>query len=136
MSLRMSAVRVRMTTSPDIPPGGNSKRETTMTSSTSSPKGTALITGASAGIGAIYADRLAKRGYDLILVARNADRLNALATRLTAETGRSVSTIAADLNDRAGLSKIENLLRDDKSITVLVNNAGVGSVASVLDGNV
>jgi len=107
-----------------------------MTSSTTSPKGTALITGASAGIGAIYADRLAKRGYDLILVARNADRLNALAARLAAETGRSVSTVAADLNDRTGLSKIENLLRDDKSITVLVNNAGVGSVASVLDGNV
>lgn len=107
-----------------------------MTSSNTPPKGTALITGASAGIGAVYADRLARRGYDLILVARNADRLNALASRLTAETGRSVSTLAADLNDRRALSKIEEVLRDDQSITMLVNNAGVGSVASVLDSNV
>jgi short-subunit dehydrogenase len=107
-----------------------------MNSSSTSPKGTAVITGASAGIGAVYADRLAKRGYDLVLVARRADRLTALASRLIAETGRSVSTIAADLNDKAGLSKIENLLRDDTSITVLVNNAGVGSVASVLNGGV
>jgi len=103
---------------------------------TSSPKGTALVTGASAGIGAVYADRLAKRGYDLILVARNADRLNTLAARLSEETGRSVKTIAADLNDKAALLKIENVLRDDKSITVLVNNAGVGSVASILNGDV
>ena len=103
---------------------------------TSSPKGTALVTGASAGIGAVYADRLAKRGYDLILVARNTDRLNTLAARLSEETGRSVKTIAADLNDKAALLKIENVLRDDKSITVLVNNAGVGSVASILNGDV
>jgi uncharacterized protein len=107
-----------------------------MTSSTESTKGTALITGASSGIGAVYADRLAKRGYDLILVARNAGRLSALATRLIAETGRSVTTIAADLNDKSALSKIEGVLRDDKSITMLVNNAGVGSVASVLKGDV
>jgi uncharacterized protein len=107
-----------------------------MTSPNTSPKGTALITGASAGIGAVYADRLAKRGYDLILVARNADRLNALAARLGAETGRSVRTIAADLNDKASLSTVERVLRDDASITMLVNNAGVGSVASVLNGDV
>lgn len=100
------------------------------------PKGTALITGASAGIGAVYADRLAKRGYDLILVARNGDRLKTLASRLAAETGRNVQTIAVDLNDKAGLSKIESVLRDDKSITLLLNNAGIGSVASVLAGNV
>ena len=56
-----------------------------------STKGVALITGASAGIGAIYADRLAKRGYDLILVARNAERLNAVARDLRAETGREVT---------------------------------------------
>ncbi|MBB5371752.1 MULTISPECIES: SDR family oxidoreductase [unclassified Janthinobacterium] len=107
-----------------------------MTSPTPSPKGTALVTGASAGIGAVYADRLARRGYDLILVARNAGRLQALAARLSAETGRSVQTIAADLNDKAGLSKIEAVLREDPSITMLVNNAGVGSVASVLNADI
>ncbi len=107
-----------------------------MTSATPSNKGTALITGASSGIGAVYADRLAKRGYDLILVARNAGRLGNLANRLMAATGRSVKTIAADLNDKAARSKIEHVLRDDESITMLVNNAGVGSVASVLKGDV
>ncbi|QDE39502.1 SDR family oxidoreductase [Luteibacter pinisoli] len=106
-----------------------------MTSSSTSPKGIALVTGASSGIGAIYADRLAKRGYDLLLVARNADRLQALATRLNAETGRTVDTLAADLNDKAGLSKVESVLRDNERITVLVNNAGVGSVASVLNSS-
>ena len=75
------------------------------------PEGTALITGASSGIGAVYADRLARRGYDLILVARNRDRLEALATRLADETGRSVRVIAADLNDRADLARVEQVLR-------------------------
>jgi short-subunit dehydrogenase len=67
--------------------------------SKSATKGRALITGASSGIGAIYADRLAKRGYDLILVARNRNRLATLAQRLKDETDRSIETIAADLND-------------------------------------
>ena len=66
-------------------------------------KGTALITGASAGIGAIYADRLAKRGYDLILVARDKTRLAGLAQRLRNSTGRSVDTVAADLNAKPDL---------------------------------
>jgi uncharacterized protein len=101
-----------------------------------STKGIALITGASAGIGAIYADRLAQRGYDLILVARNEARLNALATRLSSETGRSIETVAADLNDKTALAKIENILRENSNITMLVNNAGIGSVASVLNGDV
>jgi uncharacterized protein len=103
---------------------------------TAHTQGIALITGASTGIGAIYADRLAKRGYDLILVARNQTRLNALASRITATTGRSVETVAADLNDRTALAKVESMLRENKGITMLVNNAGVGSVASVLNDNV
>ncbi len=99
-------------------------------------KGTALITGASAGIGAIYADRLAKRGYDLILVARNQSRLAALAQRLKSETARSVETIAADLNDKADLARIETTLRTNASIALLVNNAGVGAAAPLLSSDV
>ena len=92
-------------------------------------KGVAVVTGASSGIGAVYADRLAKRGYDLILMARNEERLKAVASRVESKTGRKVTVVPADLSDSASLAKVEALLRDDKSITLLVNNAGVGSVA-------
>jgi short-subunit dehydrogenase len=101
----------------------------------SNPKGTALITGASSGIGAIYADRLARRGYDLILVARNEQRLNAVADKLRGETGRTVTVMSADLNDRGSLAKVETVLRGNAEITMLVNNAGVGSVASILQAD-
>jgi short-subunit dehydrogenase len=104
--------------------------------SSPSPKGVALITGASTGIGAIYADRLAKRGYDLILVARNERRLNDAAKRLRTETGVQVTPLLADLNDKAGLAKVEAVLREDPNITMLVNNAGIGSVASILQADV
>src|ERR1700719_3885690 len=100
---------------------------------TSNPNGTALITGASAGIGAVYADRLAKRGYDLILVARNEVRLKSLAARLNSETGRSVKLQHADLGDKAELAQIETTLQHDASITMLVNNAGTASVAPLLN---
>lgn len=99
---------------------------------TSSSKGTALITGASRGIGAVYADRLAKRGYDLILVAREAARLQALATRLKSETGRSVAILAADLGDETDLAKVEATLRTDPNITLLVNNAGTAALTPLL----
>jgi len=99
-------------------------------------KGTALITGASSGIGAVYADRLAKRGYDLILAARNEARLEELSDRLTADTGRSVTPLRADLSDKADLGKVEQVLREDKSITMLVNNAGVGAVTPLLQTDV
>lgn len=97
--------------------------------SDSNTKGFALITGASTGIGAVYADRLAKRGYDLILVARDEARLNALAERLRAETGVKVEVIKADLTDKADLLKLEQRLAADTSITTLVNNAGVAGAS-------
>ena len=99
-------------------------------------KGTALITGASSGIGAVYADRLAKRGHDLILVARNRERLEALAAGLRNETGCSISVIAADLNDRLARARVEEVLRTDPSVTVLVNNAGVGAPSRLLDTDI
>jgi short-subunit dehydrogenase len=104
--------------------------------STTKMTGTAVITGASSGIGAVYADRLAKRGYDLILVARNRSRLATLAQRLESETGRSIDTIPADLNDKADLARIETTLRTNAAITLLVNNAGVGATAPLLDSDV
>jgi short-subunit dehydrogenase len=105
-------------------------------STTDKTLGTALITGASSGIGAIYADRLAKRGYDLILVARNVDRLGALARRLSAETGRTVTPLVADLADRDDLREVEEVLRAESRITVLVNNAGFGSAVPLLQADV
>ncbi len=96
-------------------------------------KGTALITGASSGIGAVYADRLARRGYDLIVVARSQDKLNALAKKLTTETGRTIEVVAADLTKKSELAQVEKILREDASITMLVNNAGVGAIKPLLD---
>jgi short-subunit dehydrogenase len=95
-------------------------------------KGSALITGASTGIGAVYADRLARRGHDLILVARNATRLAAVAQRIARQTGRSVETIVADLEDKADVERVAATLRANERITVLVNNAGLGATAPLL----
>lgn len=97
-------------------------------------KGAALITGASTGIGAVYADRLAKRGYDLVLVARDHQRLADLAAQLAHETGMKVDTVKADLTDKVDLTKIEQRLRTDTSITMLVNNAGI-SVSPPFNGS-
>src|SRR5712691_6759162 len=104
--------------------------------SNSSNKGVAVVTGASSGIGAVYADRLAKRGYDLILVARDEARLKSLSARLTSETGRSIKVLRADLSNKTELAKVEATLRDDPSMTMLVNNAGIASVAPLLDADI
>jgi short-subunit dehydrogenase len=103
---------------------------------TPSTLGTALITGASTGIGAVYADRLAKRGHDLILVARDEARLNTLAQRLRAETGVKVDVLRADLTARPDLLAVELRLVGDPAITVLVNNAGIASAGDFIDTEV
>ena len=99
-------------------------------------KGIARITGASSGVGAVYADRLAKRGHDLILVARNNDRLASLARRLTSDTGRKVATVQADLISPADLRRVEDILRTNAEISLLVNNAGVGAIKPLLASDV
>lgn len=98
-------------------------------------KGYALITGASSGIGATYADRLARQGYDLMLVARNQHRLERLATQLNANTQRDIHVVVADLNLPADLARVEQILHDDSRISLLVNNAGIGATASLLDSD-
>lgn len=99
-------------------------------------EGVALVTGASAGIGAVYADRLARRGYDLILTARRTERLKALADKLAAETGQKIETVAADLANQADVKRVEDLLSSDTRITMLVNNAGAASVTPLINSNV
>lgn len=86
---------------------------------------TAMVTGASTGIGAIYADRLAHRGHDLILVARNIARLEALAARLRAETGRSITVLPADLTDPNQLATVTQAIANTPNLGLLVNNAGM-----------
>ena len=97
--------------------------------------GTALVTGASSGIGKVYADRLAKRGYDLVLVARDEARLKALAETLGTETGRKVEVLRADLTDAADLATVAARLADDLTITLLVNNAGMALNGGLLEND-
>ena len=103
--------------------------------STSISKGTALITGASTGIGAVYADRLAKRGYDLILVARSLDKLIEVAEQIKSTTGRKVETLQADLIAPADVLRVANRLSTDSSITALVNNAGIAAANKLLESD-
>ena len=86
-----------------------------------------LITGASSGIGAVYADRFAARGHELVLVARDAARLDALAARLTAQFGAPVEVLPADLTDPTGLARVEAHVREHPRLGVLVNNAGMAA---------
>ncbi len=113
-----------------------SSSSSSASSSTATPLGTALITGASTGIGAVYADRLAQRGYDLILVARQRDRLSALADTLATKHGRVVEVLDADLGDPAQRRRVEDRLREDARITLLVNNAGIGTHTPLLESDV
>jgi short-subunit dehydrogenase len=99
-----------------------------------STHGLALVTGGSSGIGAAYADRLARRGCGLILVARDRPRLDQQAEHCRA-LGATCTVIAADLTDRADLRRIARLLREDPVITLLVNNAGIATLEPLAGGD-
>lgn len=90
-------------------------------------QGTALVTGASSGIGAVYAQRLAARGFDLLLVARDLQRLEEAACQLRAEHGVQVEVLKADLTQKEDVLKLEQRLRSDSSISLVLNNAGVAA---------
>src|SRR5258706_2338815 len=100
--------------------------------SNSPSKGTALITGASRGIGAVYADRLAKRGHDLILVARSVEPLKAFAASLSSTSRLHITFIVAELNNETDRAKVETKLKDDPSISMLAHNLGFASVDPLL----
>ncbi|SDO70395.1 hypothetical protein SAMN05216303_102136 [Rhodoferax sp. OV413] len=94
-----------------------------------SSKKVALVTGASSGIGAVYADRLAARGYDLILVARRADRLEALCAQVSKAHGIKAEAIVADLTQDQDVARIETILATNGDVQILVNNAGLARLA-------
>jgi short-subunit dehydrogenase len=98
--------------------------------------GTALITGASTGIGATYANRLAQRGYDLILVARSKPNLEKLAKTLSTEFAVDIRVLPADLTVEADLARVEATLRTDASITLLVNNAGSATLGALAGADI
>ena len=91
-------------------------------------QGIAVITGASSGIGKVYADRFAKRGYDLLLVARRKDRLDELSKELQQKHAVKVDTLVADLTKHEDLEKVGKAIASDERISVLVNNAGTAVV--------
>src|ERR1700678_315930 len=99
-------------------------------------KGTVVITGASGGIGSVYADRFAKRGYDLFLIARDGKRLGEVANRASEQYNVSVETLIIDLTDKAALLKLEARLQADKNVSILVNNAGFGGTKSLVESSV
>jgi len=92
-----------------------------------------LITGASTGIGASYAERFARRGHDLVLVARDVARMEALASRLRQECGVAIDVIQADLTQATDLATVETRLRDDARIGILINNAGTAIGGSFIE---
>ena len=102
-------------------------------SKATSVKGTAVITGASTGIGKVFAERLAKRGYDLIVIARRVDRLNLLSAELKKEYGVSVQPIPADLANSTQLRDVAEMIAADERVSLLLNNAGTATLGAFVD---
>jgi short-subunit dehydrogenase len=104
-----------------------------MSNQSGSGNGIAVVTGASAGLGKIYADRLAKRKYDLLLVARRRERLDALASELGEKYGVRVQSIVADLGNLPDLKKVSDVIGTDERVTLLVNCAGTSAVTPLVN---
>lgn len=99
-------------------------------------KKTALVTGASSGIGAVYARKLAERGFDLVIIARDVGRLNELAEKLSTEYGVSVKSLPADLSKSADVDRVLSTLSQDQTVDLLVNCAGLGPKGAVLASDI
>jgi short-subunit dehydrogenase len=102
---------------------------------TQTAHGKALVTGASSGIGAVYADRLARRGFDLILAGRDSTRLKAVATSIR-KSGRQVEEVPGDLGSSEHVKALERRLLTDETLTLFVNNAGQAATTSLLESDV
>jgi short-subunit dehydrogenase len=90
-------------------------------------KGTAIVTGATGGVGALYAAGLAERGYDLLLVGRQQKTLDALAKAVKQKANVKVETLVANLAEAKDLARVEARISSDPAITALINNAGAAS---------
>lgn len=99
---------------------------------TDSTRLVALVTGATAGIGRIFAQRLAASGHDLILVARDSVRLETLADELTLQYGIEARVIAADLSRDDGMRRVADRISNEPRLAVLVNNAGFGTMGRLV----
>jgi short-subunit dehydrogenase len=97
------------------------------------PRRLAIVTGASAGIGAAFAERLARDAYDLVLVARRRERLDELADKLSRTHGRRVDVLPADLTAGEGVRLVEARIAAESALELLVNNAGFGTVGAFAD---
>lgn len=104
-----------------------------MSNTNPSKLGTAIVTGASSGIGKVYADRLAARGYDLVLVARRADRLHQIAAELQERFPIRAEVLVADLAQPTGLSATAEKITSDDTISLLVNNAGFSAAKPLVE---
>ena len=97
---------------------------------------TALVTGASSGIGEAFARQLARDAHDLVIVARSSDALDALAKELRSGSGAAVECMAADLAADADLRRVEERVRSGRAFDLVVNNAGVGSAGAFAEQDV
>lgn len=111
----------------------DSVSQTASSEASGGPRRLAIVTGASAGIGAAFAERLARDAYDLVLVARRRERLDALAERLVRAHDRRVEVLVADLGSSAGVRAVEARIAAEPALALFVNNAGFGTSGPFAD---